>query len=81
MYYVYVLKSLKDGKRYIGSSSNVEQRLIFHNEGRNISTRNRVPFELIYKKKFDSKSEAIRFEILLKKQKGGKGFDKLIMLE
>ena len=40
MYYTYVLKSLKDGKNYIGSTSDLALRLKFHNEGLNKSTKN-----------------------------------------
>ncbi|HWJ92022.1 MAG TPA: GIY-YIG nuclease family protein [Flavisolibacter sp.] len=32
-YYVYILKSLKDGKFYIGCTTDVEARLRFHNGG------------------------------------------------
>ncbi|MDP4264749.1 MAG: GIY-YIG nuclease family protein [Bacteroidota bacterium] len=41
-YYVYVLKSLKDNKYYIESTSNVEKRLVFHNSGRHRSIKNRI---------------------------------------
>ena len=37
-YYVYILRSLKDKKYYIGSTSNVEARLKFHNAGLQRST-------------------------------------------
>lgn len=80
MHYVYVLKSLKDKKYYIGSTSNVMMRLSFHNEGLNVSTKSRKPFALIFKKEFKNKPEALKFEKLLKKQKGGVGFKKLILL-
>lgn len=47
-YLVYVIRSLKDGKYYIGSTSDVEARLNYHNAGRQRSTKHRIPFELIY---------------------------------
>jgi len=31
-HYVYILQSLKDNKYYIGSTSDVEARLSFHND-------------------------------------------------
>ncbi|MBI2459690.1 MAG: GIY-YIG nuclease family protein, partial [Parcubacteria group bacterium] len=43
MYYTYILKSLKDGRRYIGYTSNILVRLQFHNSGINPSTKNRRP--------------------------------------
>jgi putative endonuclease len=45
-YFVYILQSLKD-HHYIGSSSNVEARVKFHNAGLQCSTRNRTPFKLV----------------------------------
>ena len=48
MYFVYVLKSLKDGKHYIGFSNDLKRRLEEHNSGLVKSTINRKPMELIY---------------------------------
>ena len=47
-YYTYVLISQKDGKYYIGSTSDLRRRLRFHNFGTTVSTKARRPFELIY---------------------------------
>ncbi len=38
-HYVYILRSLKDGKYYIDETSNVEARLNFHNSGQQRSTK------------------------------------------
>ena len=78
MYYSYIIKSEKDGKNYIGSTSNINKRLVWHNEGKNVSTRFRRPFKLIYTKEFESKTEALAYERWLKKQKGGNKVKKLI---
>jgi putative endonuclease len=66
MYYVYVLKSLRDGNLYIGQTSNLDQRLQYHNTGRVKSTKKRTPFELIYAEKFSTRGEAMKKERLLK---------------
>lgn len=58
MFYTYVLKSLKDGKLYIGSTSNLEKRIKEHNGGKSVSTRNRKPFILIYYEQHRTLSEA-----------------------
>lgn len=47
-YYVYVLKSMKDGKFYTGYTKNLKLRLEQHNSGQVTSTANRQPLELIY---------------------------------
>ena len=71
-FYVYVLESIKDGKRYIGHTNNLKNRLEFHNKGLNPSTKNRRPFILLCYKKFKNELEAIRYEKYLKSLKGGK---------
>ena len=48
MYYVYVLKSKKDGSIYIGYTHDLVRRLKEHNNGKNISTKYKSPFEVGY---------------------------------
>ncbi len=57
-YYVYVLKSLKDGKNYIGSTDNLKRRLREHKNGMVSSTKHRRPLELIYYEAMPSESRA-----------------------
>jgi putative endonuclease len=78
MYYVYVIRSLKDGRYYIGSSSDVHKRLNFHNAGLQRSTRNRIPFELVYFEELPSKHEALIREKQIKAMKGGNAFKNLL---
>ena len=58
MFYVYILQSLKDGRTYVGYSEDPERRLVEHNSGCNKSTKNRMPFKIIYLEKFLSQKEA-----------------------
>ena len=69
-YFVYVLLSERDGKFYIGSSSNVEQRVVQHNSGKNTSTVNRRPLKLIFYEAFPTKTDALRREHYFKTTKG-----------
>jgi putative endonuclease len=46
-YYVYILRSQKDGRYYIGYTTNIERRLQEHNRGKNKSVRRRGPFEVV----------------------------------
>ncbi|MBI2047791.1 MAG: GIY-YIG nuclease family protein [Parcubacteria group bacterium] len=48
MYYVYILKSGKDNKLYIGSTNNLRKQFEEHNHGLVKSTRSRVPLKLMY---------------------------------
>ena len=71
MYYFYVLYSLKDGKLYKGTTSDLGDRYLRHNMGGTTSTRNRRPFILIYVRKFEDKSLALKFERYSKTREGG----------
>lgn len=66
MFFVYVIKSLKDSSTYIGSSENVENRLKQHNMGKTRSIKSKVPFYLVHVEEYDSKTEAIKRELRLK---------------
>ncbi|MBI4039615.1 GIY-YIG nuclease family protein [Candidatus Daviesbacteria bacterium] len=70
MHYIYILKSLKDGKYYTGFSSDLRNRLKDHNSGNVQSTKNRRPLELIYYEAYKEKSQAIKREKFLKTTKG-----------
>ena len=50
MFYVYILKSLRDGKFYTGCTNNLDRRLKEHNIGKSStpSTVGRGPFKLVY---------------------------------
>jgi len=70
MYYVYILKSLKDGKLYTGATANLKKRLDEHNIGKSVATRHRRPLVLIHFERFESRAEALRRERYLKTPKG-----------
>lgn len=71
MFVVYVLKSMRNGKRYIGySSKNAEQRLREHNSGTNKFTRQNRPFRLVYIEPYVTKIEVMQREKFLKSGKG-----------
>ncbi len=72
MHYVYVLKSNKDNKLYIGCTENIENRLRMHNLGRVRSTKSRAPFELLYLEEYSNKYEAFYKERYYKTAKGKK---------
>ncbi|KKP93651.1 MAG: hypothetical protein UR98_C0003G0021 [Parcubacteria group bacterium GW2011_GWA1_36_12] len=78
MYFVYILKSLKDNKHYIGFTKNIDARLTRHNSDNVTSTRHRRPLKLIYKEHCGTYSEARKREIEIKKMKGGIQFKELL---
>ena len=66
MYYVYVLKSRKDRKFYVGYTGDLQKRLADHNSGITQSTRHRIPFDLVYYEASRSRSDAMYREKYLK---------------
>jgi putative endonuclease len=48
IYYVYILKSKKDGKFYTGYTSDLKSRFKSHCKGEVESTKERRPLKLIY---------------------------------
>jgi len=70
MYFVYILKSEKDQKLYIGFTEDVAKRVKDHNEGKNTSTQSRRPLKLIYYEAHTSKRDALRREQYFKTSKG-----------
>ncbi|MFH0890463.1 MAG: GIY-YIG nuclease family protein [Candidatus Liptonbacteria bacterium] len=67
MYFVYILQSLKNGRYYVGSTDNVEQRVSYHNAGRVKSTKPHRPLKLVYSESFATNREAREREGFLKK--------------
>ncbi len=71
MFTVYVLYSKSYDKIYIGFTSDLEQRLLSHNElskkGWTIKFR---PWQLIHTEVFDHKSDAMKRELQLKTASG-----------
>jgi putative endonuclease len=79
MYSVYVLRSLRHGKRYVGYTSKTpSERLAEHNSGANQYTRQNGPFELVYFEEFNDKKEALIRERFLKSGQGRKYLDSAI---
>ena len=69
MYYTYIIESQQNARWYIGHSIKPTNRVKEHNSGQTRSTRNKGPWELIFIREFQSKLEANRFELKLKKLK------------
>jgi len=47
MWYVYVLKN-NESNWYIGSTKNLQKRILRHNLGKNKSTKHGIPWKIIY---------------------------------
>ena len=75
MFFVYILEAENSKRNYIGQTENLHERVKRHNEGKNLSTKAYIPWNLKWWKDFDTRSEAIKVERRLK------GIKKRIRLE
>jgi len=79
MFTVYVIESLRNGKRYVGfTSKTAERRLAEHNRGCNKWARENRPFKLVYREFFDNEKDARKKERFLKSGQGRKFLNKKI---
>jgi len=79
VYKVYVLKSKKGNKRYIGYSGDIINRFKEHNQEKVKSTLKRRPLELIYYEEYSNELKAKRRERFLKSGQGRKLLDKILL--
>ena len=71
MAYVYVLRSLSTGQRYVGSTDQTpKERLNEHHRGMAEWTKRHRPFELVYSEEFDDIELARKREKFFKTGKG-----------
>ena len=69
-YFVYLIVSnLKNNKKisYVGYTNNLKKRLNLHNSGKGAKFTRGKKWKLVYYKKYDSKTTAMKSEYKLKK--------------
>ena len=69
-YFVYILKSKRDGKGYTGFTADLENRMRQHSENTGGYTKGRGPWELIWYGVFEDRQLAEDFERYLKSGSG-----------
>jgi putative endonuclease len=72
MFYVYILKSLLNGRFYVGHSDDLAQRVREHDLGMCLYTRRWRPWELVHTEQFETRSAAMKREREIKKRKSRK---------
>jgi putative endonuclease len=78
MFFTYIIQSKKDNSFYIGSTSNLNKRVNDHNDGFSPYTSKKMPWKLVYYEKYENKSDAIKRELFLKKQRNRDFYIRLI---
>ena len=70
MFFVYVLRSVKNRQLYVGFTESLEKRLRSHNAGDVISTKAFRPWTMIFHECYTHKMDALRREGYLKTTQG-----------
>ena len=78
MHYAYILFSKSKNKYYIGSTSNLEERLNRHNSNHKGFTGGIGDWKIIYSEKFENYNLALKREKQIKKWKSRVMIEKLI---
>ncbi len=78
MYYFYILRSKKNGKLYLGQTTDLKNRLQSHNKGENKATKPNIPYELIFYSGFIDEKDAINCEKYFKSTSGWKRIHKML---
>jgi putative endonuclease len=79
MFYVYVLRSSKTGRRYVGSCENIGDPLRRHNAGHAKATRHGIPWILVHSESFSNRAEAAKKERYYKSGRGRDDLDRLYL--
>jgi putative endonuclease len=77
VFYVYVLRSQKTGRRYVGFCENIDDRLRRHNAGESKATSHGIPWMLFHVEEFLTRSEAMSRERYYKTGRGRDELDRL----
>jgi len=70
MYYIYIIQSLTDKSLYIGYTPDLKKRLIKHNKKQVTSTKDKVPFKIVYYEAYLNRRDATGREKFLKSGAG-----------
>ncbi len=78
MFYVYILQSQKNGRLYIGQTSDLKRRVKEHNAGQNLSTKAYKPWKLIFYEAYTEHDDVNRREKYLKTTQGNQTIKRML---
>lgn len=70
MFFVYVLKSLRNGRFYIGQTNNLTRRYEQHQSGKVVATRYHRPYKLVFHEVVTTRTDAVSRELFFKSGQG-----------
>jgi putative endonuclease len=68
-----------NGRFYVGSTQDIQDRLSRHNSGRSKATKTGIPWKIVYLEEFDTRSMAMVREMEIKNWKSHDRIEKLII--
>jgi putative endonuclease len=81
MFYVYILRSKKNSKLYVGFTKDLKNRLEKHNQKKVKSTKAGVPWKLLYYEACYNKNLARKTELFYKTSQGRRQIKKKLNLD
>ena len=67
--YLYIIQSEKDASFYIGTTQNLDDRILRHNQGQSKYTKTKRPWKIVYYEEHPNRSSAMKKEYALKRRK------------
>ena len=67
VFYTYIIFSISLNRFYIGSTADIEERIVRHNQKSKGFTGNKSDWKLVYSESFKTREEAIEREFQIKK--------------
>ena len=67
--YLLISKGPKKNKSYVGYTKDLKKRIALHNSNKGAKSTKGYYWEILYKKVFETRSEAMSFEYRLKKNR------------
>ena len=77
-FFVYILQSESTGRFYVGQTQNLEERVAYHNANYSRALKNRGPWKLVHTERYATRSEAVRRESYIKRQKDRRFIEQLV---
>jgi putative endonuclease len=68
-FFVYILQSESTGRYYVGQTEHLKERLAYHQANYSRALKNRGPWSLRHWEEYGTRSEAVRREQWIKRQK------------
>lgn len=79
MFIVYIIQNARSGRKYIGSTENLDRRVEEHNRGKTKSIKSgKGNWIVIHQEMYNTRGDAVKREKQIKSYKGGEAFKKLL---